>query len=160
MASVYGTPVASCPKCGAAIGDAQRYAWCVACGEQLPGGVVAEIPQLRAKLAEQAAIGTGPIRLPAAKTYPTLRTLAGAYRVFAYLVLTFGLIACTVAGVQANSLLVALPVLFYTAFVFVVLLAGGEVLAMLPDLPIVRWRPTPFCGRSRSFCRKRPNPLV
>ena len=134
MASVYGTPVSSCPKCGVAIGDAHPYAWCVTCGEQLPGDVVAKIPQLQAKLAEQSAISAGPIRPPAAKTYPALRTLAGAYRVFAYLILIFGLIACTVAGVRANSLLAALPVFFYTAFVFVVLLAGGEVLAMLPDI--------------------------
>ena len=134
MASVYGIPVASCLKCGVAIGDAHPYAWCVACGEQLPADVVAKIPQLQAKLAEQAAISAGPIHPPAPKTYPAVRTLAGAYRVLAYLILTFGLIAGTVTGVRENSLLAALPVLFYTAFVFVVLLAGGEVLAMLPDI--------------------------
>lgn len=50
MASVYGTPVASCPKCGVAIGDSHPYAWCVACGEQLSAEVVAKIPPLEAKL--------------------------------------------------------------------------------------------------------------
>ena len=133
MASVYGVPAASCPKCGVTIGDAHPYAWCVACGEQLPVDVVSKVPQLQAKLAEQAAIGARPIRPPAAKTYPVVRTLAGVYRALAYLVLVFGAIGCAVTAFQANSL-AALSILFYTAVVFIVLLGGGELLAMLPDL--------------------------
>lgn len=134
MAPVYGTPAASCPKCGVAMAEAHPYGWCIACGDELPADVVANNPQLQAKLAEQSAARAAPIPPSSRKTYPAIRTLAGAYRVFAYLVLCFGVLKCIITGVQADDLLAALPALFYTAFAFVVLLAGGELLALMPDL--------------------------
>ena len=135
MASVYGTPVASCPHCGVAIGEAHPYAWCIACGEQLPGDVVAKVPQLQARLADQSAASATPVRPPGdRKSYPAVRILAGAYRALAYLILCLGGLGCIIAAFQSDSLLVAFPGLLYTAFVFLVLLAAGELLGMMPDL--------------------------
>src|SRR5690349_24977045 len=134
MASVYGATVARCRKCSVPIGDTHPYAWCVACGEQLPEDVVAKIPNLRERLEHSAIKTASPHPATDRKTYPAVRTLAGAYRALAYLILCFRVLASIITGVQANDLLTALPLFFYTAFVFVVILAAGEVLAIMPDL--------------------------
>ena len=55
MVKIYGNQIASCPSCGVAIGDAHPYKWCIACGEQLPNEIAAEIPSLVSKQAMQVA---------------------------------------------------------------------------------------------------------
>ncbi len=55
MPKPHETPVASCPKCGAAISDAHPYTWCSKCGEKLPPQVTAKLPKIEAVQAAQAA---------------------------------------------------------------------------------------------------------
>jgi hypothetical protein len=133
MAKPYGTPVANCPKCHAAIGDAHPYLWCVECGEQLPPEIRAKVPQLQALHAAQSAPTPSH---PAAQreTYPAVRTLARVYRGLAYITLCLGIVLCIIIAVQTNNLVAVLAVLLYSAFVFLVLPAGGELLGIIPDL--------------------------
>lgn len=133
MAKPYGIPVAQCPKCRAAIGDAHPYLWCVECGEQLPPETRAKVPQLEAQHAAQAA----PVRTYVAtprETYPAVRTLARVYRGLAYIILCVGILLCIILAVQTNNLLAVLAFFLYTAFVFLVLLAAAELLGIMPDL--------------------------
>ena len=55
MAKIYGNPIANCPKCGVAIGEAHPYKWCIACGEQLSDEIIAKVPELVAKQTAQVA---------------------------------------------------------------------------------------------------------
>lgn len=48
LAKSHDRPVATCPKCGAVIGADHPYTWCIACGEQLPSGILATLPVVQA----------------------------------------------------------------------------------------------------------------
>jgi hypothetical protein len=54
-ATSHDRPVANCPKCGAAIGAEHPYTWCIACGEQLPSGILAALPVVQATQAAGSA---------------------------------------------------------------------------------------------------------
>ncbi len=66
MTKPHEKPVASCPKCGAPIGDTHPYAWCSNCGEKLPSEVIAKLPKIQAveaaRTAATAAAAATPIR--------------------------------------------------------------------------------------------------
>ena len=68
------------------------------------------------------------------ESYPAVRTLSRVYRGLAYIVLCVGLLLVVLAIAQTNNFLVVVAVGLYTGFVFLVLLATGEFLAILPDI--------------------------
>jgi len=65
-------------------------------------------------------------------SYPALRTHTAFYRIVAYIVLGVGILL--VLLVLHTNVTLAIALGLYAAFVFVLLLAGGELLRVIPDI--------------------------
>ena len=124
------SPAGRCSKCAAVIPGNHSYTWCHKCGEPLAADILACLPhvQATAALSEPSAPSQAVQRV----SYPALRAIAGFYRIMAYVVLVVGLLFVLVA-LQGNAL-AAIGAGLYAAFVFLLLLAGGELLRVVPDI--------------------------
>jgi hypothetical protein len=55
--TLYGHQVATCPACGAAIGDEHPQVYCLKCAARLPSAILALIPARRSEAVEEADTG-------------------------------------------------------------------------------------------------------
>lgn len=131
MTTSSGTQVGACLKCGAIITDTYPHSWCSACGEPLPAEIAARLPRLQAILSAPKL--TAVTAAAPRESYPALRFLANVYRVMAYIVLCIGIVLVFVA-LQTNNFLVIIGIALYAGFIFLLLLAGSELLRVVPDI--------------------------
>jgi hypothetical protein len=94
------------PKCGKPIWDDHPYSWCAECGEPLPEGIRAQIPQLQrlaAEVAQERARRAAQAGAPPAR-FPLASALVGLFRVLAVVVGLLFLLVIVLSWQAASSL--------------------------------------------------------